>query len=186
VGPAVFITTWAALGATAEGYDPTRTAISRLAAIGAPTRPAMTGGLVVLAGGMGLYAAAIRRRPAWVLAAANGLATLAVAALPLGSTHDTAHGVSAGLGYVTLAAIPLLSAPALHGRARRAAAVAAGTVSGLCLLATTVVDRDGLLQRVGLTVAQLWVVASALSLVVDPAGSTSTPGGAAGGARSHR
>ena len=54
-GPVAFVTAWAALGAGAGGYDPARDAISRLAALGAPTRPAMTAGLLALAAGMGLY-----------------------------------------------------------------------------------------------------------------------------------
>jgi hypothetical protein len=157
----VFVAGWAVLGATTAGYDPTRTAISRLAAVGAATRPAMTAGLLVLSGGMALYAAALRPGPAWKFAAANSLTTLLVAALPLGSRYDTAHGLCAAASYVTLAAIPLASAPATDG-AHRWSAVGVGVVSGLCLLATTVVDRDGLLQRAGLTVAQLWVVVNAL------------------------
>lgn len=174
VGPVAFVTSWAVLGATADGYDPTRTAISRLAAVGAPTRPAMTAGLVVLAGGMALYGAALRPRAAWALAAANGLTILAVALVPLGSGHDTAHGACAALGYVTLAAIPLVLSRSEAGPARRAIAVGAGVVAGACLLATTMVDRDGLLQRTGLTVAQAWVAVSALGLAAAPT-SSSTP-----------
>jgi hypothetical membrane protein len=168
VGPVVFIAGWSVLGAIKEGYDPTRTAISRLAAVGASTRPAMTAGLLVLSGGMALYAAALRPRPAWTFAAANGLTTLLVAAFPLGSRYDTAHGICAAASYVTLAAIPVAAAPGSRGRTRRWAAVAVGALSGACLLATVVVDRDGLLQRAGLTVAQLWVMHNALGLARSP------------------
>jgi hypothetical protein len=124
----------------------------------------MTAGLAVLAGGMGPYAAALRPGRAWIPAGANALTTVAVAAL--GSTFDTVHGISAALGYLTLAAIPLTAATELpHGMARRRVAVAVGVASGLCLLATVLGPRPGLFQRLGLTVAQLWVVANALRSV---------------------
>ena len=147
---------WGALGAGAAGYDPTRDAISRLAARGAPTRPAMTAALLALGAGMVVYGLALRPSRAWVLPVVNGMATLAVAALPLDGADDTAHGVVAGLGYVTLAAIPVAV-----GRRSRLSMVTS-VVSGLCLLASVVVATDGLYQRTGLTVAHLWVVVSAL------------------------
>ena len=168
-GPVAFVTAWAALGAGARGYDPTRDAISRLAALGAPTRPAMTAGLLALAAGMGLYGVALRPRPSWLLPVANGVLTLAVAALPLGGRTDGAHGVAAALGYVTLAAIP-----AAVGR--RPWSIAVGTASALCLLVTVLAgDRDGLFQRLGLTVAQAWVVVSAVRLLRSPIPSSTTP-----------
>ena len=172
-----FVTAWAALGAGARGYDPTRDAISRLAAIGAPTRPAMTAGLLALGAGMGLYGVALRPRPSWPLPVANGALTLAVAALPLGGRVDTAHGVAAALGYVTLAAIP-----AVVGRRRLSIAI--GLVSALCLLLTVVADdRDGVFQRLGLTVAQAWVVVSAVRLLRSPRPSSTTPPAPARGDR---
>lgn len=168
-----FVSAWATLGAGAGGYDSTRDAISRLAALGAPTRPAMTGGLLALAAGMGLYGVALRPRPVWLLPVANGLITLAVAALPLGGRNDGAHGVAAALGYVTLAAIP-----AVVGR--RPLSIAIGLVSGLCLLLTVLTgDRDGLFQRLGLTVAQAWIVVSALALLRSPTPSSTIPPAAA-------
>ena len=163
-----FVTAWATLGAGAAGYDPTRDAISRLAAYGAPTRVAMTAGLVALGAGMGLYGLALRPRPAWVLPVLNGGITMAVAAFALGGKVDAAHGVFAGLGYVTLAAIPVVVG-------RRPASVAIGMASGLCLLLTTVVDREGLLQRLGLTIAQAWVVVNASGLLRSPTPSSTTP-----------
>jgi hypothetical protein len=167
-GPAAFVSAWAAHGAGAAGYEPTRDAISRLAALGAPTRPAMTAGLLALAAGMGLYGLALRPRPVWLLPVANGVITLAVAALPLGGRFDGAHGAAAALGYVTLAAIP-----AVVGR--RPLSIAIGLVSALCLLLTILADdRDGLFQRLGLTVAQAWVVVSALALVRSPTSSSTT------------
>ncbi|MDP1806078.1 MAG: hypothetical protein Q8K72_12985, partial [Acidimicrobiales bacterium] len=138
-----------------------------------PTRPAMTAGLLALGAGMGLYGVALRPRPVWLLPVANGVLTLAVAALPLGGRFDGAHGMAAALGYVTLAAIP-----AVVGR--RPLSVAIGLVSALCLLLTVLADdRDGLFQRLGLTIAQAWVVVSAVQLVRSPRPSSTTPPGPA-------
>ncbi len=168
-----FAGAWAALGAGTRGYDPTRDAISKLAQLGAPTRPAMTAGLLALSAGMSLYGLARRAGPpqqagpAWLLPVANGLTALAVAALPLGGAVDGAHGWAAGVGYVTLAAIPVVGARGLPPVAARLS-VAAGVVSGLCLLTSMLVDRSGLFQRLGLTVAHAWVVVSAVRLVRSP------------------
>jgi len=174
LGPLGFVTAWATLGATAERYDPTRDAISRLAALGAPTRPAMTAGLVCLGAGMVMYGVALRPAPVWLLPVANGLTALAVAALPLGGAYDSAHGVAAGLGYVTLAAIPVVAGRRLRPAWARLSA-ATGVASGLCLLTTVLVTSDGLFQRLGLTLAHTWVAVSALSLLRSPRSSSTTP-----------
>lgn len=170
VGPALFVTAWAVLGATKADYDPTRDAISRLAAVGSNTRPVMTAALVVLGAGMALYSGALRTRlggPAWVSAAANAVTTWGIAALPLGSTYDTGHGIAAGLSYATLVAVPLLASPRLARRGRRqwaASAAVAGIVSVVCLGFSLAGGREGLFQRLGLTASQVWVVASAVAL----------------------
>ena len=169
MGPLAFITCWAALGAAAERYDPTRDAISGLAALDAPTRPAMTAGLLALGAGMALYGLGLRPRRGWLLPLGNGATAVAVAALPLGGRYDAAHGVAAALGYVTLAAIPV----ALASREARLPLLATA-VCGLCLLASGLVDRDGLFQRAGLTVGHLWVVVSALGLLRSPTSSSTT------------
>lgn len=167
-----FVTAWAALGATTEGYDPIRDAISRLAALGAPTRPAMSAGLVALGAGMALYGVALRPDPAWPLPVANGVTAVAVAGLALGGTVDTAHGIAAALGYTTLAAIPIAVG-------RRPLPAAIGVLSGACLLASLLVDQDGLFQRLGLTVAHAWIVVSAAGLLRGPTSPSTTPRGRA-------
>lgn len=173
-GPVAFVAAWALLGARAEDYDPTRDAISDLAALGAPNRPVMTAGLLALGAGMAAYGAALRPRPSWPLPVLNGMTAAAVAALPLGGAYDDAHGAAAGLGYVTLAAIPVLGARGLRP-AWAAVSVTTGLVSGLCLLATVLLPWDGLFQRLGLTVAHAWVVVSALGLLRSPTSSSTTP-----------
>lgn len=165
IGPGSFITAWAIQGARTSNYSPIEDAISQLAAVGAPTRPGMTAGFITFGVGVSLYGFTLHRilpGPAWAFAVATGLATLGVAALPLDAGVDTAHGVAAGLGYATLAAVPLAAAPYIYGRTSKAAALVAGMASAGLLIATTVVDgRHGFLQRAGLTIADVWIAATA-------------------------
>ncbi len=168
-GPGVFVAAWLVGGAIRRGYSPIDDAISQLAAVGTPGRSLMTAGFVGFGVGVPIYAMALRRSvpgPAWGTAVATGLATLGVAAVPLGasSTTDTAHAGLAALAYVALAATPLLAAGPLRASGRRpaaAASVATGVTTALCLAATTLGPAHGLLQRAGLTLGDAWLAASA-------------------------
>jgi hypothetical membrane protein len=173
VGPIAFVSAWVATGAVTSSYSPVHDAISRLAALHAPTRVAMSAGFVAFGVGLPTYAYALRRAlpgPAWIAAAVSGLATLGVAAAPLdrSAAGDSLHGVFAGIGYVALAATPLLAAVALHRTHRRGWArvsAAFGAVAGAGLALTLAGPAHGLFQRAGLTVADVWVVASAIAIV---------------------
>jgi hypothetical membrane protein len=173
VGPAAFVTAWSIGGLAASHYSAVDDAISHLAEIGAPTRPLMTAGFVVFGVGLPIYAIALREALpgwSWLTAAATGLATLGVAAAPLGrsSTGDTVHGVFAGAGYATLALTPLLAAGPLRHAGRSAWArlsIAIGVGAGISLLATTATNLDGLFQRLGLTVVDIWIVATAVEIL---------------------
>ena len=173
IGPAAFVTAWAACGAAKKGYSPIDDAISRLAAVGTTTRPFMTAGFVGFGLSVPIYASALRRHlngPAWLGAVSTGIATLAVAAFPLdvSSTIDTVHGVMATIGYATLAATPLLAVRPLAAGAHRGAAtisLAAGVVAGLSLAATAFGPGHGLFQRLGLTTGDVWLAASALAML---------------------
>jgi hypothetical protein len=171
IGPAAFIGAWTVGGAvTTRDYSPIDDAISRLAAIGADTRPLMTAGFAVFGVALPVYASALRSAvggAAWLTAAATGLSTLAVAAAPLdrSSGVDTLHGVAAGLGYVTLAATPLLAARPLLQHGHRALArfgLASGSVSAIALVLTTTNLPTGLFQRIGLTSADVWIATTGL------------------------
>ncbi len=176
IGPAAFISAWAAGGAIRSGYSPVEDAISRLAALGASTRPLMSAGFVAFGVGVPLYATALRRAlpgPAWTAAVATGLATVGVAATPLDSSEaiDTLHGVFAGTGYATLAATPLLAARPLAAAGHRWAAatsLALGAAAAACLAATLVGERHGLWQRLGLTIGDAWLLASAAWMLRRP------------------
>ncbi|MGY6500990.1 MAG: DUF998 domain-containing protein [Acidimicrobiales bacterium] len=172
VGPTAFVGAWVVGSAIADGYSLLEDPISRLAAVGVDTRPLMTGGFVVFGLSLPLYAAALRRSvegPAWIAAATTGIATLAVAATPLdrSATVDAWHGVAAGAGYLTLVAVPLLAARPLFRSGHRTlagAGVVAGAISATALVLTATALPTGLFQRIGLTVTDLWIVASAAAM----------------------
>ena len=173
VGPVGFVAAWAAGAVLADHLSPVHDAISRLAAVGAHTRPLMTAGFVAFGLGVPMYAAALRQvvpGPAWLTATVTGLATLGVALAPLdhSSTVDSLHAAFALLGYVTLAATPLLAyRPLMSGGHRRLARLGAiaGAISGTSLLLSSVGDWSGLFQRVGLTASDVWIVASAVAIL---------------------
>jgi len=128
----------------------------------------MTAGFIAFGLGVPAFGLALRKAcpgPAWMSAVATGIATLGVAAFPLGDGPDTAHAVCAGAGYATLAAVPLLAAPSLRGATAQRISVAAGVASAVALAATTVGTASGLWQRIGLTVGDAWIVATALRMV---------------------
>ena len=172
VGPAAFIGGWLVGGARTPGYSPIDDAISRIAAIGAPNRELMTTAFVAYGASVIVGSTALRSSPlqrTWALAAVNGAATVAVAALPLehSTAMDTWHGVAAGVGYVSIAALQLSSVGPLRstGHERAAAlALAGGVVTGAALVATTVSEANGFWQRLGLTVGDVWLVATGIAL----------------------
>ena len=169
LGPVAFIAAWVAGAAVAgPGYSSVDDAISRLAAVDAATRPLMTAGFVAFGLALPCYALALHRALAgwaWVTAASTGLATVAVAALPLGRSAavDRWHFVAAAVGYITLAATPLLAFGPLRSQGRTAlahAGLAVGMISAVGLTLSAVIEPDGLLQRLGLSATDGWLVAS--------------------------
>ena len=163
---------WGSL--TTDGYSMVGQPISRLAALGAPSRPVMTAGLLVFAGGLGAYAAALRADipgRAWVAAAVSAAGSVAIAATPLeGPLGGNAHATSAGVAYASLVALQLTGAAPLAERTGRAAVVpvsrAMAAVSAVCLAGNAFGPESitGLFQRVGLTTGHTWIVASAIAL----------------------
>jgi hypothetical membrane protein len=172
VGPVAFVGAWSLAGLSAHHYSATQDAISHLAQTGAPTRAAMTAGFVVFGVAVPVYSRALRAAlggPAWTTAFATGIATLGVAAVPLGSsTRDPVHGWLATAGYLTLAATPLIASRRFARLERHAWANAsrvAGVASGACLLATVAGPAHGLFQRLGLGISDVWIVATAIEMI---------------------
>ena len=132
----------------------------------------MTAGFVCFGVGVPVFSFVLRRAvagPAWLAAAVSGLATLGVAASPLhvSSTVSALHGVFASIGYIALALVPLLAAPTLARQGHRGAAIASRMVaaaSAACLVATPIVEANGLFQRLGLGIVDAWLVAAAIAL----------------------
>jgi hypothetical membrane protein len=176
LGPTTFVAGWVVNGARTPGYDPLTDAISRLAAEGAATRASMTACFVVFGVLVPVWAHTLAReldRPALrPVVTVAGLATLAVAALPLtaqgGQLQDAGHAAAALTGYVAMAATPLVAARALP-RGARGASVVTGAVSAAALLASVVTGSGGA-QRLGLTVVDAWhvVVATGVLLRARP------------------
>jgi hypothetical membrane protein len=171
-GPVAFVAAWAVAGAATTGYSPVDEAISRLAAVDAPHRTLMTLGFVAY-GAYLLAAVPVLRRSSigrcWPAVAVNALATWAVAALPLdrSSAVDAAHGLAAAVGYASLAAAPALAAGPLAGSGRRRAAVASAVAAAAIaasLALTVVVDANGLAQRLGLGIGDVWLAATGVAL----------------------
>jgi hypothetical protein len=163
------VAAWSILGATADDYNPSQDAISRLAGVNAPTRGAMTAGFVAFGIGVPLYALALRDElegRAWISAVATGLATLGVAAAPLdrSASGDLVHGAFATIGYATLAGVPWLAAGSLRGRSVRLSRLAA-LASATALAATVFGPYHGLLQRLGLTIGDAWIVTHSLRIL---------------------
>jgi len=172
VGPAVFIVGWAGLGAGTAGYSALRQPISDLARIGAPHRLAMTAALFVYGLCMLGFAPVAARAPGPRLlgpvVGLIGIAALGVAAFPLtevpGSDGDAGHALFAVTRYLAATAAPLLGGAALWARGARGwagASFAAAAVAATALTLTVAPGDPGLAQRVGLSAADLWLMAMA-------------------------
>ncbi|OWY60138.1 hypothetical protein B7486_70790, partial [cyanobacterium TDX16] len=154
-------------GLLTEGYSPVDDAISRLAADGADTRWLMTFGFVAFGVGVPVFGLALRDAlpgsRAWIAAVATGLATLGVALTPLdvSDTVDVLHGLLAGTGYLSLALLPILAGLAAGSRW----SVAVGVLIGLCLVGTFLDPVNGLAQRAGLTIGDLWILWTARAIL---------------------
>lgn len=171
-GPIAFVGAWAIGGARMADYSPVADAISRIAAVDAPERTLMTAGFLAYGGALLVGSQALRRSNltgTWGLAAVNALATVAVAATPLdrSDTVDLLHGLSATVGYVSIAALPIVAARSLRDLGLHRAAVASvglGALSAACLVATTFSESKGAFQRLGLGAGDVWLIATGIAL----------------------
>jgi hypothetical protein len=175
IGPSAFVGAWITSALVTDvDYSSIGDPISRLAAADAPTRSLMSAGFVGFGLGVSAFAVALRRRvpgPAWIAALTAAGATVLVAATPVDRSDlvDRLHGLFAGAGYIALAAIPFLAAPHLLGGERRCLGVAglgAGFLSSTALVVSLIGSPTGLLQRIGLTATDAWIVVAAASMML--------------------
>lgn len=200
-GPVAFISAWVVSGrGMGAAYSPVIDAISRTAAVGAPTptRPLMTAGFVVYAACAAVGARALAdngARASGLALGVNAAATVGVALTPLDSSAavDSLHALAATTGYVSLALTPLLAAGPLSAAGHRRAALASratGAVVGACLALTVASDSiSGLMQRAGLTAGDAWLITAGAALVLGRWPLTAQPGAprtGVGGERSPR
>jgi len=173
VGPTGFAAAWATAGALTKGYSPVHEAISHLAAVRAPTRWLMGAGFVCFGVAVPAYSSALRNSlggRAWLAAATTGVATLGAGAFPLDTspTTDRVHRGFAVIASSSLALTPVLAAQTLsargHGRAAAASRLV-GAMSGGCLVASAFVPTEGLWQRIGLSLSDGWLAASAVAIL---------------------
>jgi hypothetical membrane protein len=178
VAPVALIGGWLLAGhLQPAGYSLLHQSISSLAARGAHHRWIMTGALVLL--GSCHLTTAVGLRPARALGratlATGGLATLAVAAFPQPHSGTApAHVAAATIGFIALAAWPVLAARGVDDRLLTLAVSATASASLLGMLTWLTVALNttylGLSERC-LTGAQaLWPLAVALNVqhVVAP------------------
>ena len=171
LGPSVFVGAWLVGGSRLAGYSMVDDAISRLAAVDAPTRLLMSVGFVGFSVGVGTFSVSLGKhgfRKAGISAAIASMATLGVAALPLNhsSMVDRLHGMAATVGYVSLAVTPLLASGPLRRKGfERSSKVSLliSLISAASLAATVAGPAHGLFQRLGLTASDLWLVAAGLA-----------------------
>lgn len=184
VGVIAYVTSWGVAGVLTPDYDALRQAISELFALGAPSGPRslMIAVLVVTGLGLGPFGYALERtlpvkgRVAPALVAIAGIMIGLVALFPCsfgcpgaGTTFtDTAHSVTAGLGYAAL-----IIAPIAFGWRLREAMPGFSRISlvlgGLALVGFVVrysgyseLPLPGLQQRVLNTLADAWYVVAAI------------------------
>ena len=176
VGPVAFITSWVIAGALRDGYDPITQAISRLAESGAPNRWIVTAGMVTFGVSALVFASVMRsftKAGAFFMVVA-GISSFGVAAFPctsgcpgIGSTFfDTAHVVVAGVHYVALTNAPLSIWWEKRNGPYARFCLAMAVATGIALTSQALgIGPNGLMQRIGITLSDTWMVATAVLLM---------------------
>jgi hypothetical protein len=172
VGTVAFVASWIVAGAIRPGYDPASDAISRLAELGAQDRWIVTAGMIAFGLGCIAFAPVLRpvSRAAWMALFVAGLASFGVAIFPCtkgcpgpdGFDTNLGHILSAGLHYGAFCSVPISIARRSNGGYRNLSLVA-GLGAALALGGHAAgLGPNGLLQRIGLTTLDLWLVFTAL------------------------
>jgi hypothetical membrane protein len=187
-GPALFIAAWVVGGLLLVGYSPIQQHISDLAAVGASTQELMTLGFVAFGIGVGSAAWPLRRligKPSALALVINAALMVGIALTPTGGSADIdfVHAMLALLLYISISVAAPLAAIVLRRRGNVVALVslAVGLATLAFLSASLGESSSGLLQRLGLTITDVWLVVIALGAVSgrfreDDTASTDRPG----------
>lgn len=173
LGPWAFIASWIVAGTMTEGYDPVSHAVSRLAALDVHHRWIVTSGMTIFGLSAVVFGARMRTRlgrRAGTMLVLAGITSLGVAAFPCSegcpgmgaSFTDTGHIIMAALHYATFTAVPFVAARSEGSfvlPARWLAAVAAASL----LAQAAGVGPNGLMQRLGLTLNDIWMIGMAFA-----------------------
>ncbi|MFN2556082.1 MAG: DUF998 domain-containing protein [Nitriliruptorales bacterium] len=182
---AQFVTTWAVLGATRDGYEPMSQAISELAEMGSPTRVPMTASLILFGLLLAPFVTTLRRAlPGGGAAAAavllNAVGSIGVGAFsctpgcpgPEASPSDFAHVVAASISYLGLILAPLVTAWCLRRVDDRPGLWRFSVMLGLLTLVGVTAwagglagEAGGVLQRFATTTGDVWYVIAAIALL---------------------
>ena len=186
VGLGAYVGGWWIAGTVRPGYDPREQAISELFELGAPwsSRGWVVAGLLLSGVALMSFGPALDRglpgtgRLGPLLVVTSGVFTVLVVAAPcspgcpgIGTAwNDTAHTITAGIGYVSLVLAPLAVAWRLRVVAPRLAAwswtLGGLAIAGFALRYIGVVPRWlGAQQRLFNTVADLWYLVVAIHLL---------------------
>lgn len=183
-GPGLFIIAWVSGGLVTSGYSPMANHISDLAAVGAPTRVLMTGGLAAYGIGVGTSAWPLRRligTPAAVALGLNAALTFGVLLTPLGRPpgNEFLHGAFAVAAYLSLSLVGPLAAAAWRRRRLTLSMVSltVGLITMVSLWASLGDTTPGLFQRLGLTATDIWLMAIGYGVVVGRLRGTDVEGG---------
>lgn len=167
LAPLVLVGGWnLAASAQTDDYSNVQNSLSSLAGLSTPHRGIMTWTFLLL-GLAHLGTAALLRAAAPLgraVHALGGLATIAVAFLPLSDENDgTGHAIVATVAFVSLAVWPALGArtgadvaPVLHPRPMRAATVVLSVLVVVFAVSLLVGNLVGLTERVAATAQALW------------------------------
>lgn len=185
-GPVLYVVAWLVLGALDPDYSQTRDPISNLSAVGAPHALVMTVVIFVFAVLIILFAYGLRRGlppglwmgPAALVIAGVGYIGIGVAPLDLANLEEAnlLHTLSATITVFGLILAPLLCFPSLrrHPEWRNVLVYSIATTAvglALVVLASSSVFAgwDGLMQRLVLAVALIWMIVIAIRLLRPPA-----------------
>ncbi len=186
LGLGTYVGGWLVAGWVRAGYDPREQAISELFELGAPwaSRGWVVAGLLLSGAALTAFGPALDRglpgrgRLGPLLVLTAGVFTVLVVGAPCSpgcpgtgaAWNDTAHTITAGIGYVSLVLAPLAFAWRLRAVAPRLAAwslILGGlALTGLVVRYLGVVPRWlGAQQRLFNTVADLWYLLVAVRLL---------------------